>query len=118
MLRWLLDQLLAWWDRLRAPSQNVQGDKALQVGQVGGNLYVIQGDAQRADQASETGRPAPGLGELMDVYKRQLTAAERAGTDKFMRREFGTTTIRNLSAGDRVRLQAYMHKCLRNRRSG
>ncbi len=115
LMKWL-DQLLGWLDRLRGPSQKVEGDKALQVGSVGGNVYVIHDRSQPAVSApAESPRLAPELGQLLQVYKRELTHAEREGTDKFMRREFGTTTIRNLSDGDQVRLWAYMQKCLHNR---
>ena len=116
MLTKWLEQLLGWLHGLRGHRQKVEGDKALQVGRVGGNVYVIHGGAQPgAGKPGEPPRQAPDLGQLLQVYKRELTRAERAGTDNFMRREFGTTTIRDLSDGDQVRLWAYMKKCLRNR---
>lgn len=115
LMRWL-DQLLGWLDRLRGASQKVEGDQALQVGSVGGNVYVIHDRSQPGAGASgEPPRLAPALRQLVHVYKRELTPAEREGTDKFMRREFGTTTIRNLLDGDQMRLWAYMQTCLRNR---
>ena len=112
----LCEQLLAWLDRLRGPAQSVKGNRALQVGKGGGDVYVFHDRSHpAAEPPSEPPRLAPEFPQLVHVYKRELTPAEREGTDKFMRREFGTTTIRDLSDGDQVRLWAYMQTCLRNR---
>lgn len=89
------------------------GQGAVQIGQVGGNVtvhqYISTGTAANDD--------APSLPEVLEMYKRCLTRAERKGTDEFMHREFGTSTIVSLGVGERIRLMSYMRACLRNRAS-
>ncbi|MDO5623813.1 MAG: hypothetical protein Q4G71_03905 [Pseudomonadota bacterium] len=67
------------------------------------------------EQTADADRPAPPVRDVVHVYKRRLTREERRGTDRFMAREFQTTTIISLSPDDRRRLWAYMQACLRNR---
>lgn len=116
-------QLLAWIARL-LPKQKVQGDGAIQVGKVEGGMQVVHQHfysaapnglgASRTDD--EKAPPAtPEQREVLAMMK-VLDKPTRYKVLKFMRDNFGTAMVIELSPSQVYRVRRYVETINRSRR--
>lgn len=98
------------------PKQKVQGDGAIQVGKVGGDVLVVHEThhhytgRQRGAVALDT------TPEQRAVLALMRTLPERPLVLEFMRREFGTGMVIELAPAQLYRVRRYVEKINESRR--
>lgn len=107
-------RLLAWLARL-LPQQKVQGDGAIQVGKVEGDMQVVHQHfyappAMRANERTAAQK------EVLAMLK-QLDKPSRIKVLEFMRREFGTAMVIELAPEQVFRARRYV-ETVNSRRKG
>lgn len=117
-------RLLAWLARL-LPKQKVQGDGAIQVGKVEGDMQVVhqhfypmagtpaQAPAVQTPAANDGGKLTP---EQREVYAlmRQLRRRDYNRVVTFMREQLGTGLVQQLHGQALFRLRRYVETVQRN----
>ena len=98
-------QLLAWMARL-LPKQKVQGNGAIQVGKVGGNVTIVH-----VTHAPDSQAPKPA--SLTTPEQREVLAMIRRLRNKeavfvWMEKSFGTRRVINLQPFELLRTRRYV----------
>lgn len=113
-------RLLAWLARL-LPKQKVQGDGAIQVGKVEGDMQVVHQHyylppyPQASACTVRPGAPTAAHKEVLALM-RPLDRAARIKVLDFMRREFGTAMVMELQPAQVYRVRRYVETVNSRRR--
>lgn len=98
-------QLLAWMARL-LPKQKVQGNGAIQVGKVGGNVTIVHvthaPDSQASKPASLT---TPEQREVLGLIRR---VPNKEAVFSWMQKSFGTRMVMDLKPSEVLRTRRYV----------
>lgn len=98
-------QLLAWMARL-LPKQKVEGNSAIQVGKVGGNVTIVHithaPDSQASKPASLT---TPEQREVLGLIRR---LRNKDAVFSWMHKSFGTRMVMDLKPSEVLRTKRYV----------
>lgn len=102
-------QLLAWLGRL-LPKQEVTGKSNVQVGQVGGNVTVVNHHHHAPRRTSQRASD-----EHKNVLRLMDEVPDRFAVLDFMQREFATKMVIELKPAQLYRLRRYVEVVLKSK---